>query len=602
MLLMCIITFFLLRTIYSNQFYDMSLCSASKFYPGTQYTCDDGIGIQACETFLVYRAKEGLDTISKIANLFGVFHDKILMYSNVTDPFQKLEKDREVVVPIQCDCFGGFFLFNVSFQVSNGESYISIACEVFEGLVKAQTLAELNYLNEKNLTDSKVEFTVPLKCACPDRNDTKGNIHYLVTYPIVEHDEVELISEKFGVSSSDICVANNIIPFSTVFPNTTVLIPLQKQPFINYSLNADPNTDIASAFIPTVTNGRDNDDHGHEKKFYPISFSVGGSSAILLILFGFGFFWKTRAKHKSLNDKHRVSTSTRTSTNSCLSPDLIAGMSKYSLVSYTIDELNVATNFFSEENKLGSSVHKGNIKGTELVIKRMEFKDAYRVINIHSIINHTNIALLEGVCYGDDESLPSYLVFEFAINGCLKDCLKNNPEMLPWQRRIQIAFDVAVALHYIHHCTIPSFNHMNISSKNILITGDWRAKIGNLGKECDHVLVSTDEWIAPEFRNHGLISPKVDVFAFGVVLFELLIGKEVKIGDFVKECLGFLSGNGSGNGCFDELRRFMDSNLRDCPIGEALCVTVLAKACVDNDSLHRPSMNDVLMILARMVR
>ncbi|KAJ0967334.1 hypothetical protein J5N97_024251 [Dioscorea zingiberensis] len=610
MLLIYAISFFLFRITSSNQFYDSSSCSAAKFSPGSRYTCDEDTTTQACDTFLVYRAQKGFDTISEIANLFDVLQDNLLIYSNVTDPFEQLEKDREVVIPIQCGCFGGFFLSNVSFQVSNGETYSSIACEVFEGLVKTQTLAEDNHLEEKDF-NSKVVLNVPLRCACPDRNDTRNGIYYLVTYPIVEFDGVKLVSEKFGVSSDDIWEANNIIPFSAVFPNTTVLVPLTKQYFyINYSITVDPSIDVPS-FIPMITNEGENGSHRHRKKFYAIGSSVGGSSAVLLLLLGLGYYQKARAKHSSLADKHHASTSTRTSTTSCLSPDLIAGMSKYSLISYAIDELSEATNFFSEDTKLGASVHKGCFAGTELVIKRMEFRDACRVINIHSIINHTNIVHLEGVCYGDDECPLSYLVYEFASNGCLRDCMKNKSELIPWHRRTQIAFDVAVGLHYIHHCTIPSYIHMNINSKNILITRDWRAKIANLGEESvvsSHSMETSDvshsieEWIAPEYLRHGLVSPKVDVFAFGVVLFELLIGQEVKDGGSVKESLGFLSGKGSVNGCFDKLRELMDSSLRDSPIGEALCVTVLAKACIDDDPLHRPSMNDILMILARMVR
>lgn len=113
---------------------------------------------------------------------------------------------------------------------------------------------------------------------------------------------------------------------------------------------------------------------------------------------------------------------------------------------------------------------------TDFAIKKMGFRDARRTISIHSKINHANIVKLEGVCYGDGEYSPSFLVFECARKGCLRDCLKNSLLSLPWNKRTQIAFDVTIGLHYIHHCTISSYIHMNITSGNILITEDWSAK------------------------------------------------------------------------------------------------------------------------------
>ncbi|PWA40721.1 protein kinase-like domain-containing protein [Artemisia annua] len=61
-------------------------------------------------------------------------------------------------------------------------------------------------------------------------------------------------------------------------------------------------------------------------------------------------------------------------------------------------------------------------------------------------------------------------------------------------------------------------------------------------------------------------------------------------------------GTGSEGGCFENLKSFMDPCLKeDYPLAEALCLGVLAKACVENDPSHRPSMDDILKVLARMV-
>lgn len=92
------------------------------------------------------------------------------------------------------------------------------------------------------------------------------------------------------------------------------------------------------------------------------------------------------------------------------------------------------------------------------------------------------------------------------------------------------------------------------------------------------------------------------MFDFGVVLMEVMSGKEVAVdgrGE-IREAMG-LMGEKEG-GCFDQLRSFVDSSLRDdYPLAEALCLAVLAGSCVDHDPMHRPSIEDVLKILARML-
>nr|TKR92019.1 hypothetical protein D5086_0000217630 [Populus alba] len=109
--------------------------------------------------------------------------------------------------------------------------------------------------------------------------------------------------------------------------------------------------------------------------------------------------------------------------------------------------------------------------------------------------------------------------------------------------------------------------------------------------------------VAPEYVVDGSVFGKVDIFSFGVVLLELISGKDDVDGKSFKECIVFLGGKTTEGGCFDGLRSFMDPCLKeDYPLAEALCLTVLAKACVEEDPLQRPSMDDIIKVLVRMVR
>ncbi|PHT28403.1 hypothetical protein CQW23_31999 [Capsicum baccatum] len=76
--------------------------------------------------------------------------------------------------------------------------------------------------------------------------------------------------------------------------------------------------------------------------------------------------------------------------------------------------------------------------------------------------------------------------------------------------------------------------HKNINIRNILIDSNIRAKIGNfnLAKETDTSgttweLVGTTGYMAPEYVEAGSVTSKMDIYAFGVVLLELVTKKDV---------------------------------------------------------------------------
>nr|KYP37555.1 Protein STRUBBELIG-RECEPTOR FAMILY 7 [Cajanus cajan] len=302
-------------------------------------------------------------------------------------------------------------------------------------------------------------------------------------------------------------------------------------------------------------------------------------------------------------------TPTKTSTTWCLSPDLLVGI-KYYLLNYSIEELQKATKKFSEENKIGDFVYKGSVNDLEVMIKRMRLEDTRQVIDLHSKINHINIVNLLGVCYGESNDSWCYLVFELPKNGCLRDCLSEPCNPLNWYKRTQIAFDIATCIYYLHCCSFPSYAHMNVSSRNIFITAYWRGKLADVGralatsatlsKRNDSVEIPKG-LVAPEYLLHGSVSEKVDIFAFGVVLLELISGRDNFDGKTMKDSLGFLLGEASEGSCFEGLRSFMDPNLKDYPLSEALCLSFLAKDCVADDPLIRPTMDDIMKVLAKMV-
>ncbi|PKA48770.1 Putative U-box domain-containing protein 53 [Apostasia shenzhenica] len=126
-------------------------------------------------------------------------------------------------------------------------------------------------------------------------------------------------------------------------------------------------------------------------------------------------------------------------------------------------------------------------------------------------------------------------------NGSLDDrlhCRDNSPP-LPWAQRLKIAWEVASALVFLHHSS-PPIIHRDLKPANILLDANFRSKIGDVGLSTllpstklslltlckDTAPVGTFFFIDPEYQRTGLVSPKSDTYALGVVILQLLTGKQ----------------------------------------------------------------------------
>ncbi|KAK7312582.1 hypothetical protein VNO77_36539 [Canavalia gladiata] len=587
--------------------YDRNNCTSNESVRGSRYSCKSKQ--DSCKTFLVYRANKHFQTISDVSKLFNKDFDEVLLINNLTSA-EVLKQGKEVLLPIDCNCSGQYYKASLSYKVLKNTTFSEIACGVFEGLLKHLTLAEENLPNKPN---AGTQLHVPLICACPngDNFTRSKRVKYLVTYPLLLGDDSDTLSEKFGISPEDFSEVNNLPPLSTIFPETVVLIPLRDDPIRILDIPDPPSPPDFLPINPVVYT---------QESTQPSNLYIAGSIIGLVLfvtLLGSGLYMKKMRKSDVVHSfnptnfptswsptrSSPISTRTaKSSTISCLSPDLLVGI-KYCLLNYSIEELEKFTKNFSEENKIGDLVYKGAVNDLEVMIKRVRVEDTSQVIDLHSKINHINIVNLLGVCYGENNVSWSYLVFELPKNGCLRDCLSDPCNPLNWYRRTQIAFDIATCLYYLHCFSFPSYAHMNVSSGNIFITANWRGKLADVGSALVNSATSTKRNDSVETPK-GLVAPqweKVDIFAFGVVLLELISGRDYFDGKGIKDSLGFLLGEASEGGCFEGLRSFVDPNLKDYSLPEALCLAFLAKDCVADDPLRRPTMDDIMKVLAKMV-
>ncbi|XP_062081767.1 protein kinase STUNTED-like [Humulus lupulus] len=212
---------------------------------------------------------------------------------------------------------------------------------------------------------------------------------------------------------------------------------------------------------------------------------------------------------------------------------------------FTLDDLKASTSHFSSENLIGKGgcnrVYKGTLEDGKLVaIKILEpskqgWKDFAIEFDIISSLKHKRISSLLGICV-EDNALIS--VYDFLPNGSLEENLHGKKEdkfVLSWELRYDVAIGIAEALHYLHKESPQPVIHRDIKSANILLSNEFEAKLSDFGLAIwgpitssfltQGDVVGTFGYLAPEYFMYGKVSDKIDVYAFGVVLLELLSGR-----------------------------------------------------------------------------
>lgn len=483
-----------------------------------------------------------------------------------------------------------------------------------------------------------INITIPVRCACPSANQTAAGFRYLLTYLITTGESFSSIAESVGggVDVQSIADANELLPTHVIFPFTPILIPLRTPPTrINGS--AVPITPPAPPVIPVAPGGGGGGGGGSSNKWVFVGVGIGVGLLLIVSLSGFlvWFFRKRKIQNqhnlpppKLFPPKPMVPSESKSWSVS--SEGLRLAIE--SLTIYKYEELQKATGDFREENRVKGSVYRGIFNGDFAAVKIMK-GDVSGEINILKQINHSNIIRLSGFCVHQGNT---HLVYEFAENGSLSDWLhstmKNtkNELALGWKQRVQIAHDVADALNYLHNFITPPYVHKNLKCSNILLDSNMRAKITNFGLarsvdddedgelQLTRHVVGTFGYMPPEYIENGLITPKMDVFALGVLISELLSGKEAttttgppekekdskdavvvlqqaQLSEMIKEVVG-------GENVREKLVAFMDGGLKgEYPLELAYSMAEVASKCVAADLNERPLVAEVFLILSKIL-
>nr|KJB48947.1 hypothetical protein B456_008G094600 [Gossypium raimondii] len=272
---------------------------------------------------------------------------------------------------------------------------------------------------------------------------------------------------------------------------------------------------------------------------------------------------------------------------------------------FSYQELLGATSSFMPENMIGkggsSHVYKGYLPdGKELAVKIVKptehaIKEFVQEIEIITSLNHKNLISLFGFCFEQNKLL---LVYNFLSRGSLEENLHGNKKdgnAFGWQERYKVAVGLAEALDYLHNSCEQPVIHRDVKSSNVLLSNDFEPQLSDFGlasqvsSSASHMtcmdVAGTFGYLAPEYLMHGKMSDKIDVYAFGIVLLELLTGRKPIDNNRPKgqESLAvWLLNPQLGSGCeFHEIERMV----------------LAATLCIRRAPLMRPQISLILKLL-----
>ncbi|XP_074379530.1 U-box domain-containing protein 35-like isoform X1 [Apium graveolens] len=279
---------------------------------------------------------------------------------------------------------------------------------------------------------------------------------------------------------------------------------------------------------------------------------------------------------------------------------------------FTWEEIVSATSSFSEDLRIGmgsyGTVYKGSLHHTSAAVKVIHSQDVHRTkeflqeVEILSKIRHPHLLILIGACINH-----GCLVYEYMENGSLDDRLfrRNNTPSIPWFERYRIAWEVASALVFLHNAKPKQVIHRDLKPANILLDHNLVSKIGDVGlstmRQLDSNSISTTyrdtgpvgtlSYIDPEYQRTGLISPKSDVYAFGMVILQLLTAKPaIALTHVVETAIDD-----------DKFTEVLDPEAGNWPIKETKELALLGLNCAELRRRDRPDLTDlVLPVLERL--
>ncbi|KAI8553437.1 hypothetical protein RHMOL_Rhmol05G0015800 [Rhododendron molle] len=279
---------------------------------------------------------------------------------------------------------------------------------------------------------------------------------------------------------------------------------------------------------------------------------------------------------------------------------------------YTRDEIERATDSYSETKMIGEGsygkVYRCDLDKTPVAAKVLRSdalekkKEFLTEIEVLSQLCHPNIVLLLGAC-------PEIgcLVFEYMENRSLEDFVsgQSSRHPLPWFVRFRIAFEVACGLAFLHNTKPDPIIHRDLKPGNIFLDRNYVSKIGDVGlaklvskvapddvtEYRDSVICGSLHYMDPEYQRTGTVRPKSDLYAFGIIVLQLLAAQPPN-GLLLK------FKNAISNGLLYDI---LDKSIPDWPLAETEEMAQMALKCSELRCRDRPDLEtEVLPLLKKL--
>ncbi|WVZ54365.1 hypothetical protein U9M48_005173 [Paspalum notatum var. saurae] len=260
-------------------------------------------------------------------------------------------------------------------------------------------------------------------------------------------------------------------------------------------------------------------------------------------------------------------------------------------------------------------------------IEDRRYDDFLAEVSIINRLRHKNIVPLVGWSYNKGEPL---LIYEYMANGSLDQHLfprgstkqqqqrqEEDACLQQWRTRYGIVMDIATGLHYVHHEHEPVVLHRDIKASNIMLDSSFRARLGDFGIACTVAvnrssvtgIAGTFGYIAPDYAMRHKATRQTDVYAFGVLILEIVTGKKNgDVGpddDHITDWVWRLHREGllleaahstvvtAGGHRQQDSYAVVDE-------GEAKRLLLLGLACTNPNPSDRPSMAEVVQVLTKL--
>ncbi|EOY20853.1 Kinase family protein / peptidoglycan-binding LysM domain-containing protein, putative [Theobroma cacao] len=547
--------------------------------------------IPSCNSYL-YHISKGL-SIEEMANFYSVNTSQIQSITH------DAKLDYLVSVPCTCKDVNGTlgYFYDTLYKVKPGDTYAGVSGEFYSG--QAWMIAA-----EEQLLVAGDMITIHLVCGCLGVENQEA-----ATYTVQDRDTLLQIAELLSANLSEI---ENL----------------------NRNLIRNPNF-IDIGWVLFVPIGKRKIQAPKAGKRHNLPIIIGTILVVTLLSMSMlvRFLIRRNRNHRKNRDLEAVNKSPSakksSSQNQLLQDKYMEGVASIESerpVTYSLEEINEATNNFDESRKIGQggygTVYIGLLKEQEVAIKKMKFsqsKEFFAELKVLCKIHHINVVELLGYARGDNHL---YLIYEYIQNGSLNDHL-HDPVLkghlpLSWTARANVALDAARGIEYIHDHTKTRYVHRDIKTSNILLDQRLEAKVADFGlarlversNEEDVVatcLVGTPGYIAPECARELQMTSKTDVFAFGVVLAELVTGQRALIRNNqepnkMKSLVSVIYTIFQVTDKEGALEANIDANLRGSyPMEEVYKMAELSRQCLNEDAMNQPAMREVVQKLSQIL-